>query len=153
MQGARFTTLCSWQCAAELRRAFKLLGWPLGDIGVSPVFGIKGGDLTELMLDSRGFIAEVLDGIGPVHELTRIPEQKRHERGPLREQLLLESSLLRAYLLGAASPPSERRSTSGSRSGPRSSSISGSSGGATGSDTDNTSESGSSRTEGAPTNS
>jgi len=77
----------------------------LGDIVLSPVFGIKGGDLTELMLDSRGLIAEVMYGIGPIYELTRIPEQKRHERGPLREQLLMDSSLLRAYLLGGSSPP------------------------------------------------
>jgi excisionase family DNA binding protein len=98
-EGARFTTLCSGECAAELRGAMKLLGWPIDtDLTLSPIYRLVGGlsDGSELLLDARALVAEVQYGIAPDHDLTSTRDALRHERGPLRELLLLEHPVMRA---------------------------------------------------------
>lgn len=95
--GMRYVTLCSGDCASELRRAFGALGWRLGDYTLAPIYQVPMGDATTLALDSRNLMAELLYGIAPDWELVNTWHAARHARGPLRELLLLEHPYLRGY--------------------------------------------------------
>jgi excisionase family DNA binding protein len=95
--GMRYVTLCSGDCASELRRAFGALGWHLRDYTLSPIYQVSMGDATTLALDSQNLIAEVMYGIAPDWELVNTWNAARHGRGPLRELLLLEHPYLRGY--------------------------------------------------------
>lgn len=95
--GVRYTTLCSLECVAELRRTFAALGWPVtSDYVLSPIHQAMAGDGTELMLGQWSYEAE-RDGFVPDHELTKVRYSARHGRGPLRELLLLEHPFMRDY--------------------------------------------------------
>lgn len=92
----RYTTLCSFECAAELRTVFKVLGWSVSsDLTLSPLYRALSGDGSELMLGPWHFEAEQ-HGFVPDHKLTNVRYAHRHERGPLRELLLLEHPGTRA---------------------------------------------------------
>lgn len=97
VSGMRYLTLCSGDCASELRRAFGALGWGLGDYTRSPIYRVDIGDDTILALDPRNMVAEVMYGIAPDWELVNARHGARHARGPLRELLLLEHPYLRGY--------------------------------------------------------
>lgn len=96
----RFTTLCSPECAAELRQTFSLLGWPVDyDLELSPIYDDL-GDIEYWIRLSLGKVPESAFTLGVERdpEAIRTRWELRHERGPLRELLLLEHPLLRRYL-------------------------------------------------------
>lgn len=124
-----FTTLCSEECVAELRRAYKVLGWPMDfELMISPIFTWYEADsffsLSEyrdiehsgLFLEMRPIEEFVYERTGPDRWIIATRWRARHERGPLREQLILEHPLLRAYWrarldgpLPEATPPTPKK--------------------------------------------
>lgn len=95
--GARYTTLCSIECAQELRRAFGALGWRVtSDYSLSPIYEPPAGDATTLMLGPWNWQAEEA-GLVPDHDLIAARYATMHSRGPLRELLILEHPYLRGY--------------------------------------------------------
>lgn len=110
--GARYTTLCSFECARELRQAFSALGWTVtSDYTLSPIYEPPAGDSTTLMLGPWNWEAEQ-HGMVPDYELIAARYKTMHARGPLRELLLLEHPYMRDY---NRRPPEEPTVASGSR--------------------------------------
>lgn len=94
---ARFTTLCSLECAAELRATFELLGWPLdSDLVTSPIYD-SFGDGEYWIRGSLGkvHLTAIMHGIEPDPEGLTVRWALKHQRGPLRELLALEHPTLR----------------------------------------------------------
>jgi excisionase family DNA binding protein len=91
------TTVCSPECAAELRRTFQILGWPVdGDLMLSPIHDWDFGDIEYWL---RLSLSKPVEPLPPGMKRDADAADKRwtvrHERGPLRELLLLEHPLLR----------------------------------------------------------
>ena len=102
---SRYTTLCSWECAAEMKRVHASLGWSgNSDVCVSPLFDIP-------LLDDHCFLwkpttDEIIHDLFPDEKLMEMYHRRKHARGPLRDYLLRERSELRAVVRGGvASPP------------------------------------------------
>lgn len=106
-----YTTLCSEECVAEIRRAYRVLGWPMEfELMISPIYTWYEQDNYWSIWDyrdveHRGLFLEMsppdeffYEGTGPDRSLIVTRWKARHERGPLREQLVLEHPLLRAFL-------------------------------------------------------
>lgn len=96
-EGFRYTTLCSRECAAELRHAFGRLGWPIDYLlELSPINDWLPGDYEFWIRMSLGEppVNLMVAGAGPDEAAVRPRWKMRHERGPLRELLLLEHPLL-----------------------------------------------------------
>lgn len=103
---ARFTTLCSPECAAELRQTFDLLGWPIDwELMCSPIYDDL-GDIEYWIRLSLGNVP--VDLLASRLEISREGVETkwrlRHQRGPLRELLLLEHPVLRRYPGGQVAP-------------------------------------------------
>lgn len=106
--GARYTTLCSWECAAEVSRVYAHLGWPVNpEVMVTPLFLRSGMDGTHLYLNPDPDDVIRYENV-PDEQLLEIFHRRRHERGPLRDHLLIERPELRAVLRGGG--PTRRKS-------------------------------------------
>lgn len=116
--GARFTTLCSWECAADLKRVYANVGWPISpDVMVTPLFLRDGidGDHLYLNPDPPDLI---LHQHLPDDRLIEIYHRRRHQQGPLRDRLLVERPELKAVLRGGV--PQRRKPASVSHPAPTS---------------------------------
>ena len=100
---ARCTTLCSPECVAELRLTFEFVGWPIDwELMLSPIYD-ELGELEDTEYWIRMSLGKVptdaiVAGIAGNTEGVRTKWSLRHERGPLRELLLLEHPLLRRHV-------------------------------------------------------
>lgn len=121
-ESARHTTLCSQECEAELRQTFELLGWPIDwEFMLSPIYDHHPGDCEywiRLSLNQDAIPVDLmLSGMGRDPDGVHARWTLRHDRGPLRELLLLEHPVLRRH---AAGRPSERVAAGAKRRGARS---------------------------------
>lgn len=95
-----YTTLCSWECAAEVRYLYKHMGWPLDeDFAVTPLLGNQIMDNYGLLLAPPTPDAINYDLL-PNPDLKEIYNKNRYNRGPLRDRLLLERPELKAVIRG-----------------------------------------------------
>lgn len=98
-ESARYTTLCSPECAAELRQTFDLLGWPKDwELMLSPIYDVLGdSEYWVRMSLGKAPVSAMIAGVERDYEAVQPKWELRHQRGPLRELLLLEHPLLRRY--------------------------------------------------------
>ncbi|MHB1612050.1 MAG: helix-turn-helix domain-containing protein [Sulfobacillus sp.] len=92
--GYRSTTVCSTECAAEVSRTYGFFRWPLPPyILLSPLYPPTtkvGKDPSINPVPSEEVLTPLLSRYWDI----------RHQRGPMRDVLLLERPILRYHLLG-----------------------------------------------------